>query len=119
MKVLRPFVLIAGFLSIGAVNAASLTTEEASKHVGENGTVCGTVSSAHYAPRSRGQPTFLNLDKPYPNPSFTAVIWGDDRAKFGEPERLQGKRICVNGPIRLYRGAPEIIVRDPKQLEQP
>ena len=41
------------------------------------------VASAHYAERSKGQPTFINLDKPYPNAPFTVLIWGSDRGKFG------------------------------------
>ena len=119
MKALRLSALVSIFFSsIGVVAAATLTPDDAPKHVGENGTVCGIVASAHFAARSRAQPTFLNLDKPYPNQIFTAVIFGDDRAKFGEPERLQGSRVCVSGPIRLYRGAPEVILHDPKQLEQ-
>jgi hypothetical protein len=78
--------------------AASLSPEEAPGHVGENATVCGIVASAHYAARSKSQPTFLNLGKAYPAQVFTAVIFGSDRAKFGEPEKaLQAKRICVTG----------------------
>ena len=90
---------------------------EAAKHVGEKATVCGVVASARYALRSKGQPTFLNLDKPYPNPIFTALIWGEDRAKFDHPEvRLRDKRICTKGTISLYEGVPEIVLRDPEQL---
>ena len=98
--------------------AATLTSGDARHHIGETATVCDTVASTHYAPRSRGQPTFLNLGHPYPNPDFTVVIWGEDRGKFGEPETLEGQRICVTGPIRSYRGGPEIIVRDPGQVKE-
>jgi hypothetical protein len=101
-----------------AANLETLTAEDAAKHVGENATVCGVVASAHYAARSAGQPTFLNLDRSYPNQIFVAVVFGNDRTKFGEPERLQGKQVCVTGSIQLYRGTPEIILRDPRQLEQ-
>jgi hypothetical protein len=63
--------------------------------------------------------TFLNLDKSYPNQIFTAVIFGSDRPKFSTPETtLQGKRVCVTGTIQLYRGAPEIILRDPTQISE-
>jgi DNA/RNA endonuclease YhcR with UshA esterase domain len=59
------------------------------------------------------------LGKAYPAQILTAVIFGDDRAKFGEPEKtLQGKRICVTGTIRVYRGAAEVILNDPDQLKQ-
>ena len=75
------------------------------------------VASANYAVKSKGQPTFLNLDQPYPNQVFTVMIWGSDRAKFGEPEnKLLGKKVCASGLIRAYRGKPEIIATDPKQL---
>ena len=98
---------------------ASLTTNEAASHVGESATICGTVASANYASRSKGQPTFLNLDKPYPNQTFTAVIWGSDRAKFGTPESaLLGKQVCATGVIQLFRGRPEVVLHDPSQLTQ-
>jgi hypothetical protein len=103
----------------GAVQSASLTPEEAANHVGERATVCGLVASARYAPQSKGQPTFLNLGKPYPDQIFTAVIWGEDRMKFGSLEStLRAKRICVTGEIKLFRRRPEIILREPDQLKQ-
>lgn len=99
--------------------AATLTAEQAQQHVGQTATVCGTVASAHYAARSRGQPTFLNLDKPYPAQIFTAVIWGENRAAFGMPERaLLDRRVCVTGKIRTYRGRPEMFLRKPEQLSE-
>ena len=102
-----------------SANAASVSPEDAPKHVGETATVCGVVASAKFATNSRSQPTFLDLGKPYPETPFTAVIFGDDRAKFGTPETsLRGRRICVTGQIRDYRGKPEIILNDPSQLAE-
>jgi hypothetical protein len=117
---MKPSVLLFVTLLVPiASNAQSLSAQDAARHVGENATVCGVVASANYAARSRGQPTFLNLDKPYPSQIFTAVIWGEDRAKFGAPEAsFQGKQICVSGAIRLYRGEPEIIVSEPGQIRE-
>ena len=97
---------------------ASVTASEAKDHVGENATVCGQVASAHYAMRSRGSPTFIDLDNPYPNQIFTIVIWGTDRPKFGNPETAyDGKHICVTGRITLYRGAPETLASEPSQIK--
>jgi hypothetical protein len=31
--------------------------------------------------RTRRQPTFLNLDAPYPQHIFTVVVWGESRAQ--------------------------------------
>jgi hypothetical protein len=79
--------------------------------------VCGTVAGTKYAAGTRGQPTFLNLDQPYPNQVFTVLIWGGDRRKFGRPESdYQNQRVCASGKISAYRGVPEIVVSDPGQL---
>jgi DNA/RNA endonuclease YhcR with UshA esterase domain len=95
-----------------------ITSVEAKNHIGEQATVCGTVASAKFASSTRGQPTFLNLDKPYPNQIFTVVIWGRNRARFGRPEvEFQGKRICVAGTIKEYKGVPELEARSADQIK--
>jgi hypothetical protein len=105
------------FCSALAYAGNSIQAKEARNHVGEDATVCGVVASAHYAASSRGRPTFINLDQPYPNQIFTIVIWEEDRAKFGNPEeRYNDKNICVTGTITLYRGAAETTVREPGQI---
>ena len=95
-----------------------LTTAEAKDHVGEQATVCGKVASTRYAATTRGKPTFLNLDKPYPSQVFTVLIWGDNREKFGNPEeKYSDKQVCVTGKITEYRKAPEIVVSEPQNIE--
>jgi hypothetical protein len=98
--------------------AEEVDHREAREHRGENATVCGNVASTRYAPSTKGQRTFLNLDKPYPNQVFTALIWGSNRSKFGRPKvEYHEKRICVTGKITEYRGVPEIIADDPAQIK--
>jgi len=95
-----------------------LTVADAKDHIGEQATVCGKVASTRYAATTRGKPTFLNLDKPYPNQVFTTLIWGENRDKFGIPEeKYRDKQVCVSGKITEYRGAPEIVVSDPQSIE--
>ncbi len=112
-------VLFLVLLSTGFVFAQSrVTASEAKNHVGESATVCGDVVSTHYAARTKGSPTFLNLDKPYPNQIFTILIWGSDRSKFGDPEEKYGnKKVCVTGLIKNYRGVPEVVAEQPSQIE--
>jgi DNA/RNA endonuclease YhcR with UshA esterase domain len=110
--------LLAAAVTVAAQHPVTITAAEAKDHVGERATVCGQVVSVHLAARSRGTPTFINLDKPYPNQIFTIVIWGGDRPKFGAPEQTyQGKQVCVTGTISSYRGVPEVVARDPSQLK--
>lgn len=110
------YILAVG-LAIPVLASQSITASEARNHVGEMATVCGKVAGAHYAARTRSRPTFINLDKPYPNQIFTVLIWGSDRAKFGRPEtEYRGKNICVTGRVKEYRGVPEIVVSNPVQI---
>ncbi len=100
-----------------ALAQKKLTAAEAKDHVGETATVCGIVVSTRYAASTKGQPTFLNLDKSYPNQIFTIVVWGSDRSKFGRPEvEYNEKQICITGKIAEYRGVPEIVAADRGQI---
>ena len=104
--------------SLSFAQEGSIRAREASEYIGQAKTVCGVVASATYAVRSKRQPTFLNLDEPYPNQIFTVIIWGSDRYKFeNPPEKLyKGKSICVTGKIKAYWGKPVIIVNQPSQI---
>jgi hypothetical protein len=117
-------VVIAAFAACVAVQVATptvaantLTAAQAAEHIGENATVCGVVASTRFAVGTKGQPTYLNFDLPYPRQVFAVVIWGTDRPKFGTPEtELMGKRVCATGTIQFFHGKAEIIAREPQQI---
>ncbi|MCI0626502.1 MAG: DNA-binding protein [Acidobacteria bacterium] len=118
---LRPsavFIALALLLTaVGSSAQKKLTAAEARNHVGEEATVCGVIASARYVASSRGQPTFLNLDKPYPSQIFTIVIWGRNRGKFGKPEvNYKDKRICIAGTIESFRGVAQTEAKEPSQI---
>ena len=121
MRMLKPLGLLLCCLfasSFAQPQMRGITAAEAKNHVGEKSTVCGYVVSTHYSARTKGTPTFLNLDEPYPNQVFTILIWGSDRPKFGDPEAKYGnKKVCVTGLIKDYRGVPEVIVEQPSQID--
>lgn len=113
----RTTIVVLVLWSVFALADGSIPASEAKNHVGERATVCGEVAGAHYAARSRGNPTFINLDRAYPNQIFTILIWGSDRPKFGDPETMYaGKHICVTGKIALYRGVAETTAYEPSQI---
>lgn len=91
---------------------------EAKDHVGEVAEVCGVVESADYLPRIGGEPTFLNLGRPHPDQPFTAVIWGEDRARWQVPpeERYLTREVCISGRIETHEGEPQIRVHRPGQI---
>jgi hypothetical protein len=122
IKSLAYFIFLVFVFLICASNSIaqqeSINPIDAHKYIGMEKTVCGRVASATYAVRTKGRPTFLNLDQPYPKQIFTVLIWGSDRNKFKNPPEsfFRGKRICVTGIIKSFRGKPEIVVRSPEQI---
>ena len=95
-----------------------ISAAEAKDHIGETRTVCGEVASTRYVEQSSGSPTFLNLDRPYPNRTFTIVIWGKDRMKFNTPEDYyRDMPVCVTGKIEAYQGDPQIVARERRQIQ--
>ena len=106
-------------ISISCAQKECISPEEAHNYIGKTKTVCGTVASTKYAIRSRGQPTFLNLNRPYPNHIFTVLIWGSYRHIFKKPPEVfyKGKRICVTGEITAYRGKPQIVIKELSQIK--
>ena len=119
MRKIIILITAAAGLFLYADNKPEITAAEAKQHVGEFTTVVGTVVSGKYISRSKGKPTFINLDKPYPNQIFTILIWGSDRSNFKQPPEslYYGKKIAVTGVIIEYKGITEIIVRNPSQIE--
>lgn len=100
----------------GGPGRGVLSATEAAQHVGEKATVCGVVASAHYADGIKRQPTFVNIDKPYPNPVFTILVWGDYRDRFATPPEDWHGRVCATGVISAFHGKPEMKVISPSQI---
>ena len=67
--------------------------------------------TATYATATRGTPTYLNLDVPYPNQVFTILIWPEKRASFGgAPEvKFANRHVCIEGFVSEYNGSPQIV----------
>jgi DNA/RNA endonuclease YhcR with UshA esterase domain len=92
----------------GAIDPA-----QAAKHVGKKVTVEGVVVQVSDL---EGEPIFLNFGGRYPDHVFAAVVLTVNRRWFPHPAEWEGKRVRVSGTVQLYRGKPEIVLSDPKQL---
>jgi hypothetical protein len=107
MKTLAVVVLL---LCTSISQSQTLTAAQAKAHMGENATVCGIVASERTASKSQGTPTFLDLDKPYPNQSLSVLVWERDKARVGS---LPGSgQLCITGLIVQYRGGAEIVLHN-------
>ena len=101
----------AGAASGGAVNGSPVRIDikDAANHVNEN----VIVSAKVYGFKALEGMTLVNLGAAYPDQLMTVVLRGDAAAMAAE---LDGKTIQVTGKIELYRGKPEIVVRDGKMI---
>lgn len=96
-----------------------INTTQARDFIGKDACVCGKVVSTKYNENGKTNPTYINLDKKYPDQVFTLMIFGKDRENFSyKPEEfLQGKTICIKGKVAEYKGTPQIIANKEKQIE--
>jgi DNA/RNA endonuclease YhcR with UshA esterase domain len=90
-----------------------IAAAEAKDHIGANAVVTGEIAEVNIAERL----TRLNLDKPFPEQPFTAVIFGAKTNLFPDLPALKGKRVEVSGKIADYRGHPQIVLNGTNQLK--
>lgn len=105
LLVVVPFLPDVGAASnqyFGFLTPKKIQVSEVDEHMGRSVAVCGKV--VHQ--RDDGTLTFLNFGAPYPNQDFAA--WGPS---YAVGENMEGKRVCVRGPIYDFEGTPQIKVR--------
>jgi micrococcal nuclease len=97
---------------------SNIPAAQTQAHIGETNTVCGLVAGGRFLESSKGKPTFLNFDRPFPDHTFSVVIFESGRAKFKSPPEVlfDHKTVCVTGRIVDFKGKPEIVVEEPSQI---
>jgi hypothetical protein len=88
-------------------------TADASKYYEETLVVTGKVVGASVRPTV----AMLDLDQPYPNSPFTAVIFPEKLSQFGDLKKFNNQIVEISGTITEYRNKPEIILESPSQIK--
>jgi hypothetical protein len=103
--------------AVALCGPGAVLSTRAAQQAGRQATVAIAKVDGSYQAGVRGQPTFLN-DAPFPNHTFTVVIWGSNRRQFQPPPEgaWQGKALCVTGPVEIFQQRPQIVVSSPSQL---
>lgn len=107
----------AGAAPIEPVSTAGspvISWQDAEKYVGQDVIVEGQVVRTY----NSGKAAFLNFDENWRD-TLSVVIFASDFSAFPEPpdQRYLHQFIRVSGRVKMYRGAPEIIVSSPDQIE--
>ena len=108
--------LLAGFTRLALADSTNLPVKigatEADQHYDQLMTVTGTVAQVTLKPSI----VFINLDQPYPDSPFAAVIHSKDTNQFGNLKSLKGRSVELTGKIQKYHEKPEMVVQKPSQI---
>ena len=107
--------LAALLLAATCAHAACLPIAEAPKKLGS--TVCITGKVLNVTQSDSGAAWFLNFCEDYKTCPFSAVVFTRDLRDVGDVRMLEGRTIEVHGRLLAYKGVPEIIIRDARQLK--
>lgn len=94
-------------------HSQTISADSAKYYEHKKVTVCSTITGVHESPKV----TYLNFGPGYPNQTFTAVIFAADKPKFAKITFSGAMPVCITGTIELYKGKPEIILKDTSQLQ--
>ena len=85
---------------------------------GKTITVCSKVQST-FLTKGDKKTTYINFGQPYPNTTFTAVIFEGVLAnfKYTPSEYLKDKQVCLTGKITIYKGKPQMIISKEEQIK--
>ncbi len=95
--------------------AACLPITEAPNKLGSTLCITGKVLSVQRSPS--GSAWFLNFCEDYTTCPFSAVVFTKDLRDVGDVRMLAGRTIEIHGTLKQYKGKPEIIIRDARQLK--
>lgn len=110
-------ILFLTFSGLSVFSQIKITSQEASKHIGDTVFVFDKVYGGKLL--NNGM-TLLNVGGDFPNHLLVVMIKPKDRSKFTikPEEHFVGKQVMVSGVIIDYKGKPEIIINDPKQIAE-
>ena len=92
--------------------------DSVASYVGKTITVCSKVQST-FVTKGDKKTTYINFGKPYPDATFTAVIFESslEKFKYTPSEFLKDKNVCITGKVSIYKDKPQIIVSSQEQIK--
>ena len=112
---MRTLILALGLAAAALpAQAQTIGANDAKAHVGQTVTIQAAITDVRTL---RSGMTFIDVGGSYPDNNFAAVIFAPDAAKFPNIGALKGKTVAISGPVQLYQGKPEIILKSAEQLK--
>jgi hypothetical protein len=105
--------LVVLLYSVTAFASDCLPIHQAAQHVGETKCITGKVT--HVKAGARGV-HFIDFCTEQAACPFSVVVFAADLKDVGDVRRLEGHVIEIHGPVKLYNGRAEIILKQVSQL---
>jgi hypothetical protein len=114
---MKSFFLLFFLVFAPIAHSQSVSLDSVGNYIGKTVTICELVQST-FQTKSESKVSYINFGKPYPNHSFTVVIFKKDLENFDYDPVVffKNKTICVTGEVSVYKDKPQIVVNSPKQL---
>ncbi len=84
-------------------NTNYIRTDQVSRYVGKEVSVCGKVVQIH---TTRNGDTFINLDRPHPYQNFYFYLYN----QYVNKEIFLNKTLCRKGVVNSHKGKYQIIL---------
>lgn len=88
----------------------TIPVEDAARHIDENVNITAKV----YSYKELANMTLVNLGAEYPNQLLTVVLKGDTKALS---KGIDNKMLNIKGKLEMYKGKPEIVITDARQIK--
>jgi micrococcal nuclease len=113
---MKPVNLLLLFVTTLSFAQEKVSLENIAQYEGKTVTICEKVQSTFLS--NKANTSMLNFGKAYPNQTFVVIIFEKDLVNFNyvPTEFLKEKTVCITGKVILYKGMPEIIVTDEKNI---
>jgi micrococcal nuclease len=119
MKHLIAGVIVSCF-SFTTFSQTKIELKDISSHINDSVEVQGKIFGIKYLESAKNSPTFISVGGAYPNQLLTIVIWGDVRKNISvslDEAKQKGNIAWATGKLESYKGKPQIVISDPKQLD--
>lgn len=104
----------------GSSCAEPLPWSAARERVGDVVAIAGPVTRVAMRDDVRGRPVFITMGQAFPSRQrVDLVIWQDDRARFLPllEQGLEGRDVCAFAEVREREGIPQLVLRNPGELQ--
>jgi len=117
-KMKRLLILLISICLTQILFSQTVPLDSVINYEGKTITVCSKVQST-YVTKGDKKTTYINFGNPYPNTTFTVVIFEGDLPNFKNTpsEYLKDKNVCITGKVKIYKGKPEMIVNKEEQIK--